>query len=81
MEGLPPSSLDQLTLLLLTLEKNIVGEVRSEVDSVMKTVETRVQYAVMTAIENLVFPRLELATKSVNASSGHKVVSVVSDPY
>ena len=34
----------------------------------------------MTAIENLVIPMLELAMKSVNASSGHRVGSVVLDP-
>ena len=34
-----------------TLEENIVSEVRSEVDKVMTTVETRVQDAVLTAIE------------------------------
>ena len=46
-----------------TLEENIVSKVRSEVDSVMTMVETRVQDAVMTAIENLVIPIVELATK------------------
>ena len=46
-----------------TLQANIVSKVRSEVDSVMTTVETRVQDAVLTAIENLVIPRVELAFK------------------
>ena len=54
-----------------TLEENIVSTVRSELDSVMTTVETRVQEAVMTAIEKLVIPGVELAMKSVNALSGH----------
>ena len=52
-----------------TLEDNIVSKVRSEVKSVMSTVETRVQDAVMTSIESLVIPRVELAMKSANASS------------
>ena len=50
-------------------EKNFVSKVRSEVDSVMTTVETRVKDAVLTAKENLVVPRVKLAMKSVNASS------------
>ena len=37
----------------------------------MTTVETRVPDAVMSAIENLLVLRVELAVKSVNASSGH----------
>ena len=52
---------------------------RTEVDSVMTRVETRVQDAVLTALENLVIPRVELAMKSVNASSGRRVDSVVLD--
>ena len=44
-----------------TLEENSVGKVGSEVDSVMTAVETRIQDAVLTAIENLVIPRVELA--------------------
>ena len=59
------------------LEKNIVSKVRIEEDSVMTVVETRVQDAVMTAIENLLITKGELATKSVNASSGHGVGTVV----
>ena len=63
-----------------TLEKTIADRVQSEVDSVMITVKTRVQDAVMTVIENLVILRVELAVKSVNASSRSGVVSVVLDP-
>ena len=45
----------------------------------MKKVEIRVQAAVLTAIETLIIPGVELAMKSVNASSGHGIGSVVSD--
>ena len=41
---------------LHTLERNFVSKIPSEVDSVMTTVETRVQDAVLTAVEFLVFP-------------------------
>ena len=63
-----------------TGEKNIVHKVRSEVVSVMTTVETRVQDAVLTAIENLMIPGTELAMKSVNASSDRFMDTVVLDP-
>ena len=60
-----------------TLEENIVSKVRSEVDNVMTSVETRVQDAVLTAIENLVIPRVELAMKSANAHSERSVGNVL----
>ena len=40
-----------------TLEKNIVSKVRIEADSVMTTVQARVHYAVLTAMESLVIQR------------------------
>ena len=44
-----------------TLEENIFSKVRSEPDNVLTSVKTRVKDAVMTEIENLVIPRVELA--------------------
>ena len=61
-------------------EENIVSKVRSTADNVMTTVKTRVQDAVLTAIMNLVIPRMELATKSANASSGRSVDGSVLEP-
>ena len=63
-----------------TLENNLVNKIRSEVDKVMTSVETRVQDVVLTAIENLVISRVELAMKSVNASSGRGAFNIVLDP-
>ena len=53
-----------------TREKNILSKIQIEVDSAMATVEIRVQDAVLTAIENSVNRRVELAIKSANASAG-----------
>ena len=63
-----------------TPEENIVSKVRSDVDNVVTTVKTRVQDAVLTAIENLVIPGVELAMKSANASSGRSVDGNVLKP-
>ena len=63
-----------------TLEENIVSKVRSEVDNVMTPVGTRVQDAVLTAIENLVIPRVELAMNSANARSERSADSNVLEP-
>ena len=59
------------------LQENIVSKVRSEVNDVMTTVETRVQDAVLFAIENPLIPRVELAMGSANASSGRKLDCIV----
>ena len=63
-----------------TIEKNIVSKVRSEVASAMTTVETRVQDKVMTAMEKMVNLRVEIATNSVNTSSGRGVGIVALEP-
>ena len=63
-----------------TLEENIVSTVRSEVDNVMTSVKTRVQDAVLTAIENLVIPRVELAMKLANAGTERRVGGNVLEP-
>ena len=64
---------------LHTIEQNIVIKVCSEVNNVMTMVETKIQNAVLTAIENLVIPRVKIAMKSINASSELEVDSVVLD--
>ena len=46
----------------------------------MISIETRVQDALLTAIEFLVSPRVELAMKSANASSGQRVDGNVLEP-
>ena len=64
-----------------TLEMSFVDKVRSEMDDIMTTVETRVQDAIWTAMESLAIPKLELAMKLVNASSRQDTDSVVPDTY
>ena len=64
---------------LHTFEKNIVKKVLNEVDKVMTSVESKKRDAILTAIENLVKPRAELAMKSVDLSSGRGVHRVVFD--
>ena len=63
-----------------TLQKNIVTEVRTEVDNMMTSVKNSVQDALLTAIENLVTPRVELAMKAANAPSGWSVADNILEP-
>ena len=46
----------------------------------LTSVQTRIQDAVLTAIENLVIPRIELAMKSANAPSERSVDGNVLEP-
>ena len=68
-----PAQVKNPQLDINTLEANFFRKVRSEVDNVMTSVESRVKDAVLTAIENLVISRVELALKSANAHSERSV--------
>ena len=46
---------------------------------IVDTVEDRIQNAILTAIENIVAPKIELAIRSKNASSGRDVTSVTAN--
>ena len=56
-----------------TFEESTASKVRSEVVNVMTLVETRDRDVVLTAKENLVIPKVQLAMKTANASSGRSV--------
>ena len=47
-----------------------------EMSNIVDTVEDRIQNAILTAIENIVAPKIELAIRSINASSGRDATSV-----
>ena len=44
--------------------------------NILDTVENRIQNAILTAIDKIVAPKIELAIRSINASSGRDVTSV-----
>ena len=44
--------------------------------NIIDTVEDRIQNAILTAIDNIVAPKIELAIRSIIASSGRYVTSV-----
>ena len=47
--------------------------------NIVDTVEDRIQNAIVTAIDNIVAPKIELAISSKNASSGRDVTSVTAN--
>ena len=59
-----------------TLERCFNERIDREMSNIVDTVEDRIQNAILTAIENIVAPKIELAIRSINASSGRDVTSV-----
>ena len=59
-----------------TLEWCFNERIDREMNNIVDTVEDRIQNAFLTAIENIVAPKIELAIKSINASSGRDTTSV-----
>ena len=59
-----------------TLERCFSEKNDREMSNIVDTVEDRIQIAILTAIENVVAPKIELAIRSINASSGRDVTSV-----
>ena len=59
-----------------TLERCFNEKIDREMSNIVDTVEDRIQKAFLTAIDNIVAPKTELAIRSINASSGRDVTSV-----
>ena len=59
-----------------TLERCFNERIDKEMENIVETVEDRIQSAIMTAIDNIVGPKIELAIRSINACSGRDVASM-----
>ena len=59
-----------------TLERCFNERIDREMNNIVDTVEDRIQNAFLTAIENIVAPKIEPAIRSINASSGRDTTSV-----
>ena len=62
-----------------TLERCFNERIDREMSNIVDTVEDRIQNAILTAIESIVAPKIELAFRSINASSGRDVTSVTAN--
>ena len=58
-----------------TLEKCFNERIDREMSNIVDTVEDRIQNAILTAIDNIVAPKIELTIRSINASSGRDAIS------
>ena len=59
-----------------SLERCFNERIDREMSNIVDTVEDRIQNAILTAIENIVAPKIELAIRSIIASSGRDATSV-----
>ena len=50
-----------------------------ELSNIVDTVEDRIQNEILTAIDNIVAPKTELAIRSINASSGRDATSMMTN--
>ena len=62
-----------------TLERSFIERIDREMSNIIETVEVRKQNAILTAIDNLFAPKIELAIRSKNASSGRDATSVTAN--
>ena len=69
------SIVNENALNVKTLERCFNERIDREMSNIVDTVEDRIQNAVLTAIDNIVTPKIELAIRSINASSGRDVTS------
>ena len=58
-----------------TLERCFSERIDREMSNIVDTVEDRMQNAILTTIDNIVAPKIELTIRSMNASSGRDVTS------
>ena len=70
------SVVNESTVNVKTLERCFNERIDREMNNIIDTVEDRIQNAILTAIENIVTPKIELAIRSINASSGQDATSV-----
>ena len=73
------TAINESTVNKKTLEKCFNERIDREMSNTVDTVEDRVQNAALTAIDNVIAPKIELAFRSINASSGRDVTNVAAN--
>ena len=70
------SAIKENAMNVKTLVRCFNRKIDRDLSNIVDKVEDRIQKAVLTAIDNLVAPKNELAIRSINASFGRDVTSV-----
>ena len=69
-------AINECTVNVKILERCFNERIDKEMSIIVDAVEDRIQNAILTTIDNIVAPKIELAIWSINASSGWDVTSV-----
>ena len=69
------TAMNKNAMTVKTLERCFNERIDREMNKIVDTVEDRIQNAILAAIDNIVAPKIELAIRSINASSGRDVAS------
>ena len=64
----------------LVIGNNIDNKIRKLIDNAVMTVENCMQDAILTAMDKMVIPRVEMPVRSITGSSGHGPNCVVQKP-
>ena len=62
------------------IENHIDDQITRAVSSAVMTVKNRTHDAILTAIDNVIIARVEMAVKSITGSKGHRINSEVQNP-
>ena len=73
------ATVNESTVKVKTFERCFNKKIDKETNNIVDTVEDRIQNAILAAIDNIVAPNIELAIRSVNASSGRDVTSMTAN--
>ena len=63
------------------VERNIAVRARKELDSVVAAVKNRINDAILTWMDNVFIPGVEIAIRSIAGSSGNGPNNVFQNPY
>ena len=72
-------AINESTVNVKTLERCFNERIGREMSNIVDTVEHRIQNAILTAIDNIAVPKIELAIRPINGSSGRDVTSVTAN--
>ena len=67
------------TVIVKILERWFIEKIDKELSNFVDTVEDKIQNAILSAIDSIVAPKIEIAIKSLNAFSGQDATSVTAN--
>ena len=73
------SANNENTMNVQTLKRCLTDRIDGEMDNIVDTLEVRNQNAIFTAIDTIITPKIELAVRSMNASSEQDAASVTAN--